>query len=82
MAVFVSKYDHCLWELLLRQRAGELQCDIPIIISNHEKLRTVANMFNIPYRVFPITKENKLEQERQQISLMNEHNVDLLVLAR
>jgi len=78
----VSKYDHCLWELLLRQRAGELDCEIAMVISSHEKLRHVADTFDIPYHVFPITKDNKLEQEEKQISLIEQHNVDLLVLAR
>ena len=78
----MSKYDHCLWELLLRQQAGELDCEVAMIISNHEKLRHVADTFGIPYIVFPITKENKLEQEKKQISLMEQHHVDLLVLAR
>mmetsp|Transcript_22502 Transcript_22502/g.37057 ORF Transcript_22502/g.37057 Transcript_22502/m.37057 type:complete len:242 (+) Transcript_22502:402-1127(+) len=82
IAIFVSKYDHCLWELLLRQQAGELDCEVAMIISNHEKLRHVADTFGIAYRVFPITKENKLQQEERQICLMQEHNVDLLVLAR
>mmetsp|Transcript_26517 Transcript_26517/g.53225 ORF Transcript_26517/g.53225 Transcript_26517/m.53225 type:complete len:311 (+) Transcript_26517:113-1045(+) len=82
IAIFVSKYDHCLWELLLRQRAGELDCEIAMAISNHEKLRHVADTFDIPYHVFPITKDNKLEQEEKQISLIEQHNVDLLVLAR
>jgi len=83
MAIFVSKYDHCLWELLLRHRAGELSCDIPLIISNHENLRPVAETFNIPYQVFPITKEtNKLEQEQQQMEVLFQQNIDLLVLAR
>lgn len=82
MAIFVSKYDHCLWELLLRQQNGELQCDIPIIISNHDKVANIADTFNVPFRVFPITKENKMEQERKQIALMDEHSVDVIVLAR
>lgn len=83
MAIFVSKYDHCLWELLLRYRAGELSsCDIPLIISNHEDLRPVAETFNIPYHVFSVTKETKLHQEQQQMELLQEHSIDLLVLAR
>ena len=82
MAIFVSKYDHCLWELLLRQQNGELQCDIPIIISNHDKVANIADTFNVPFRVFPITKENKVEQERKQIALMDEYSVDVIVLAR
>ncbi|KAL9189743.1 hypothetical protein ACHAXT_009418 [Thalassiosira profunda] len=82
MALFVSKYDHCLWELLLRHRAGELCCDIPLIISNHEDLRAVAETFEVPYNVFPITKDNKVDQEQRQMELLEEHNIDLLVLAR
>ena len=82
MVMYYAKYDHCVWELLLRHRAGELDCDISMIISNHENLRSVADTFNIPYRVFPITKENKLDQEQKQLALMDEHNIDLLVLAR
>lgn len=82
IAIFVSKNDHCLWELLLRHRAGEIQCDIPVIISNHDDLRPVAETFNIPYHVFPVTEETKHDQERKQMDLLREHNVDLLVLAR
>ncbi len=78
----MSKYDHCLWELLLRHRAGEIQCDIPVIISNHEDLRPVAETFNISYHVFPITTESKAEQEQKQMALLHEHNIDLLVFAR
>jgi len=83
MAIFVSKYDHCLWELLLRHRAGELSCNIPLILSNHENLRHVAETFGIPYQVFPITKEtNKVDQEQSQLELLRDHDIDLLVLAR
>ena len=82
MAIFVSKYDHCLWELLLRHRAGELICDIALIISNHDDLRPVAETFNIPYQVFPITKDTKLHQEKQQMELLHEQKIDLIVLAR
>ena len=82
MAIFVSRYDHCLWEILLRHRAGELECDIPLIISNHETLRSVADTFDIPYYVFPITKDTKSHQEEQQMGLLHEHDIDLIVLAR
>jgi len=77
-----TRYDHCLWEILLRHRAGELECDIPLIISNHETLRSVANTFDIPYYVFPITKDTKFHQEEQQMELLHEHEIDLIVLAR
>src|SRR5215831_2494460 len=55
VAIFVSKYDHCLYDLLLRHKAGELRCDVPLIVSNHPDLEAVARQFGIEYRVFPIT---------------------------
>ncbi len=82
MAIFVSKYDHCLWELLLRHRAGELPCNIQHILSNHDDLRPVADTFGVPYSVFPIAKETKSEQEQKQMRLLADTNVDLIVLAR
>jgi len=82
VAIFVSKYDHCLWELLLRYRAGEMPCDIPLIISNHEDLRPVADTFGVPYQVYRISRETKSEQEWKQMELLQEQKVDLVVLAR
>jgi formyltetrahydrofolate deformylase len=82
VAVLVSKHDHCLWELLLRQQAKELDCEIPLIISNHENLRHVADTFQIPYYVFPVTPETKLEQEQAQLALIEAHDIDVIVLAR
>jgi formyltetrahydrofolate deformylase len=82
MAVFVSKYDHCLYDLLLRQRAGELACEIPLIVSNHPDLKGVADQFGIRFEVFPITAETKRAQERRESELLAELRVDLVVLAR
>ena len=82
VAIFVSKYEHCIYDLLLRHKVGELNCDIPLIISNHEALRYFADVFKIPYFVFPITKENKFEQEKKEIALLREYNIDLIVMAR
>jgi len=82
MCIFVSKYDHVLWELLLRHRAGELDCEISLIISNHEDLRKIADDFGIRFEVFPITKATKREQEDKEIALMKSLNIDLVVLAR
>jgi formyltetrahydrofolate deformylase len=82
VAIFVSKYDHCLWDLLLRHRAGELVCDIPLIISNHEDLRPIATQFGVRYEVFPIAKETKRAQEERELALLREVGVDLVVLAR
>ena len=82
VALFVSKYDHCLYDLLLRWRSGELTCDIPLIVSNHEALRPVADQFGVPFHVFPITRETKPEQERAELELLTAHRVELVVLAR
>ena len=82
MALFVSKMSHCLFDILARYTAGEWDVEIPMLISNHETLRPVAERFGIPYHVFPITKENKAEQEAKEIALMEEHNIDFVVLAR
>lgn len=83
IAIMVSKYDHCLWELLLRHRAGELNCDIAVIISNHEDLRHVAETFNVPYHVFKVTKDTKDQVEKEELRMLKEdYNVDLVILAR
>ena len=82
VAVFVSKYDHCLYDLLLRQRSGELPCEIVDIVSNHGDLRAIAEQFDVPFHVIPITKQNKAEQERVEIELLDKKSVDLVVLAR
>jgi len=82
MAVFVSKYDHCLYDLLLRQRAGELACEIPVIVSNHPDLKPVAEQFGIPFEVFPITAETKRAQEERECARLDALGIDLVVLAR
>ncbi len=82
MAIFVSKYDHCLYDLLLRHKAGELVCDIPVIVSNHPDLEPVARWFGLDYRVFPVDKTNKRAQEDAQIALLQSLDVDLVVMAR
>ena len=83
VAIFVSKYAHCLWELLLRHDAGELPgVEIVQIISNHEDLRHVAEHFSVPYAVFKVTKETKRAVEDQELALLKEKQVDLVVLAR
>ena len=81
-AIFVSKYDHCLYDLLLRRQSGELATDIPMIISNHPDLEHVAEQFDIPFHHVPITKENKREQEVHALDLLNDAGVELVVLAR
>ena len=82
IAIFVSRYDHCLYDLLLRHRAGELAGEIPVIVSNHRDLEPVAAQFGIDYRVFPITADTKAEQERREVELLESLGVDLIVLAR
>lgn len=82
VALFVSKENHCLYDLLARHEAGDLPVDIPLIVSNHEVLRPAAERFGIPFHHFPITRENKAAQEQAQISLLREAGVDTVVLAR
>ena len=82
MAIFVSKYDHCLYDLLLRHRAGELACEIPLILSNHAALAPVAAQFGVDFEVFPITRDNKREQEAREIARIEALGIDLVVLAR
>ncbi len=82
IAIFVSKYDHCLQDLLYRHQSGELQCAIPLIISNHPDNQRIADFYRIPYSYVPVTKENKLEAEQKQLALVREHACNLVVLAR
>jgi formyltetrahydrofolate deformylase len=82
MIIFVSKYDHCLVDLLYRHQSGELACEIPLIISNHFDNQRIADFYQIPYTVISITKENKEEAEHKIESLIQEHKTDFMVLAR
>lgn len=82
MAVFVSKMSHCLFDILGRYTAGEWNVEIPLIISNHEDLRWVADKFGIEYHVLKIDKTNKAEIEAEQKKLLEEKEVDFIVLAR
>lgn len=81
MAIMVSKYDHCLVELLWRWRSGELDVEIPFVVSNHEDLRALVEPFGISYHFLPVTKENKTEQEEKLLELFRD-KVDFIVLAR
>src|SRR5579872_3958030 len=82
MIVLVSRYDHCLVDLLYRHKSGELACDIPLIISNHADNQAVADFYKIPYAVIPVSKDNKQAAEAQLQSLIDQHNPDFMVLAR
>ncbi|MGK9476200.1 formyltetrahydrofolate deformylase [Melioribacter sp. OK-6-Me] len=82
LAIFVSRYDHCLLEILWRYRNNELHAEIPLIISNHPDLEVIARQYNIPFYCFPITKENKRDQEEKELELLKEHNIESIILAR
>ncbi len=82
MAIFVSKMSHCLYDILARYIAGEWDVEIPIIISNHPDMAIVAEQFNIPYEIIPITKGNKAEMEDLEFRLLEQFNIDFIVLAR
>ena len=82
IALFVSKYDHCLQEILWRHRIGEFDMDIPLIISNHPDLKELADQYKIPFHVFPMNKENKQAQEELEIKLLQANGIDTIVLAR
>jgi formyltetrahydrofolate deformylase len=82
MALFISKYDHCLYDILGRYSAGELNLEIPLIISNHEDLKSVAERFEIPFEYVPFTKEIKTQGELQQLNLLAKYEIDFVVLAR
>ncbi|MBP7684383.1 MAG: formyltetrahydrofolate deformylase [Deltaproteobacteria bacterium] len=82
VAIFVSKYDHCLYDLLLRHRSGELACEIPLIVSNHEDLRPVATQFGVRFEHLPVTKDTKGQQEQQALELVREAGASVVVLAR
>ena len=82
MALLVSRTDHCLYDLLLRQRAGELACEIPLVLSNHPDLKPVAEQFGIAFEVFPITAATKRAQEEREVERLRSAEIDLVVLAR
>jgi formyltetrahydrofolate deformylase len=82
MAVFVSKYDHCLYDILAKQKSGELAAEIPFILSNHPDLEIIAQRFDIPFYQISIDKDNKPQAEAKQLELLKEHKVDFIVLAR
>ncbi len=82
LAIWVSKQDHCLLDLLWRWQAQEFLADIPLIISNHPDLQATADQFKIAYHYLPITKENKQEQQQQQLELLSKYQIDLVILAK
>ena len=82
VALFVSKLSHCLYDILARHQSGEWQVEIPMIVSNHEILKPVADRFGIPFHCLTVTSETKKEQEQKEIELLKKHKVDFVVLAR
>ncbi len=82
MIILVSKYDHCLVDLLYRHKSGELACDIPLIISNHADNQAIADFYKIPYAIVPVTKDNKRQAEAKIQALIDEQKPDFMVLAR
>ena len=82
IAIWVSRQEHCLFDLILRQQAKEFAAEIPLIISNHPDLKVVAEQFGINYHHIPITKENKPEGEAKQLEVLRQYSIDLVVLAK
>ncbi len=82
MAIFVSKYSHCLFDILARVHSGELKVDVPIIISNHNEFKEDIEKFDIPFKHIPVTKQNKAEAEAEQLEVLKSYDIDFVVLAR
>ena len=81
LAIFASHTAHCLHDLLWRHRSGELPCDIPLVVSNHDKLRDVAALYGAAFHAIPVTPKTKPAAEARQLALLAEHRVDLIVSA-
>jgi formyltetrahydrofolate deformylase len=82
MAIFVSKLSHCLFDILGRYHAGQLEVEIPLVISNHPELKTIVEAFGIPFHHIPINPKSKISEEANQLELMKSHKIDFVVLAR
>jgi formyltetrahydrofolate deformylase len=82
VALFVSQHDHCLYDLLLRHRAGELTCEIPLIVSNHAQVGSIAAQFGVAFEHVPITADTKLAQEQRELHLLHQNGINLVILAR
>jgi formyltetrahydrofolate deformylase len=82
IAIWVTKQDHCLLDLLWRYRAKEFKAEIPLIISNHQSLEEIASRFEIDFHYVPLTKETKAEQENRELELLAQYRIDLVVLAK
>lgn len=82
VSIFVSKHSHCLYDLLLRHKGGQLHCEIPLIISNHPDAAPIAEEFGIKFSEVPIKGENKEEQEKKEIDILQKCGIELIILAR
>jgi formyltetrahydrofolate deformylase len=82
MAIFVSKLSHCLFDILGRHHSGQLEVEIPLVVSNHPDLKSIVEAFGIPFFHIPVTAETKESAEAEQLVLMKSHQIDFLVLAR
>jgi formyltetrahydrofolate deformylase len=82
LAIFVSRYQHCLVDLLYRHRIGELQCDVALVLSNHEDARPLADFYGVPFHFVPIEASTRTVAEETEFELLDKHNVELVVLAR
>jgi formyltetrahydrofolate deformylase len=82
MGILVSQYDHCLADLLYRHKAGELDCDIPLVLSNHTDAARLAGFYGAEFVHLPVTRETKAAVEQRQIAMLREQECDLVVLAR
>ena len=80
--ILVSKYDHCLLDLLMRHHSGELEASIPVVVSNHEDLRDVVEREGIEFHHIAVTTETRAEAEAELLDLIEDHHIDLVVLAR
>ena len=82
LAIFVSRFEHCLYDLLIRHRLGELRCEIPLVVSNHPELGAIATQFGVAFHAFPIEKHTKAAQEARELALLDRERIDVVVLAR
>jgi formyltetrahydrofolate deformylase len=82
MAIFVSRYGHCLQDLLWRHQSGELPCSIPVIVSNHPDMEEVAKQFQVPFRLVPVAADDKARAEAEQREILTSYEIDLIVFAR
>ncbi len=82
VALFVSKADHCFHDLILRWKAGDFPCEIAVVVSNHQTLKSSAVHYGIPFHHVPVTKETKSDAEANQLALLKRYDIDLVIMAR